>query len=136
MPHPTIWDPLRKKEVSLTPEEKVRQWFIGILQHEMKVPVHMMMSEAPLNLGNKKFRADILVFDRKAKPLAIVECKRPEVRLDNSVVEQAIRYNIVLGVSYIILTNGHTTFIFKKGDDGKFAICREIPTYETMVKRD
>mgnify|MGYP004650507059 FL=1 len=24
-----VWDPLRKKAVALTPEEKVRQWFIG-----------------------------------------------------------------------------------------------------------
>lgn len=26
-----IWDPLRKKQVALTPEERVRQWFIGVL---------------------------------------------------------------------------------------------------------
>ena len=26
----TIWDPLRKKDVALTPEERVRQWCIGV----------------------------------------------------------------------------------------------------------
>ena len=50
----TVWDPLRKKEVALTPEEAVRQWFIGVLRDEMLVPVHLMMSEAAINLGNKK----------------------------------------------------------------------------------
>ena len=29
-----VWDPLRKKEVALTPEEKVRQWFIGVLRED------------------------------------------------------------------------------------------------------
>ena len=39
-----VWDPLRKKTVALTPEEKVRQWFIGVLKERMKVPEYMMMS--------------------------------------------------------------------------------------------
>ena len=77
----TIWDPLRKKEVALTPEEHVRQWFIGVLTQQMSVPQHLMMSEAGFKLGDKQFRADILVYDRQAKPLMVVECKRPEVEL-------------------------------------------------------
>ena len=64
-----IWDPLRKKEVLLTPEEKVRQWCISVLIQHCKVPAHMMMSEAGFKLGEKQFRADILVYDRKAQPL-------------------------------------------------------------------
>ena len=59
-----VWDPLRKKEVALTPEERVRQWCIGVLKEQMKVPEHMMMSEAGFKLGEKQFRADILVYDR------------------------------------------------------------------------
>ena len=71
----TIYDPLRKKEVALTPEEKVRQWFVGILSRQLGVPLHMMMSEAGFKLGGKQFRADIIVYDRKASPMAVVECK-------------------------------------------------------------
>ena len=56
-----VWDPLRKKMVALTPEEKVRQWFIGVLRDTLKVPEHMMMSEASLKYGRKRFRTDILV---------------------------------------------------------------------------
>ena len=41
----TIWDPLRRKDVPLTPEERVRQWFIGVMHSDMHVPMHMMMSE-------------------------------------------------------------------------------------------
>ena len=74
----TIFDPLRKKEVALTPEERVRQWFIGVMSGVMGVPRHMMMSEASFRYGGKKYRADIVVWNRDASPLAVVECKRPD----------------------------------------------------------
>lgn len=130
----TIWDPLRKKTVALTPEEKVRQWFIGILKDEMQVPLHMMMSETGLKLGKKTYRADILVYDRTARPLAVVECKRPEVQLDSEVLDQAIRYNMVLDVRYIIITNGCRTFIFgRNGDNASFSPLDHAPTYQEMT---
>lgn len=46
-----VWDPLRKKNVTLTPEERVRQWFISVLRDVMKVPMHMMMSEVGMKYG-------------------------------------------------------------------------------------
>ena len=107
----TVWDPLRKKEVALTPEEGVRQWFIRLLNTSAMVPMHMMMSEASLMFGNKKYRADILVYGRDARPVAIVECKRPETGIGQEVLDQAIRYNMVLDVRYILITNGRHTYI-------------------------
>jgi hypothetical protein len=62
----TVFDPLRRKEVALTPEEQVRQWCIGVLSGDLGVPLHMMMSEVGMKLGGKQFRADILVYDRHA----------------------------------------------------------------------
>lgn len=126
-----IWDPLRKKEVARTPEEVVRQWFIGVLNSNFNVPLHMMMSEAGLKLGDKQFRADILVYDRKMQPLVIVECKRPEVVLTQEVLDQAIRYNMVLDVKYIIITNGTKTYICGK-QDGRYAFMKALPTYNEM----
>lgn len=126
-----IWDPLRKKEVARTPEELVRQWFIGVLNSDLHVPMHMMMSEAGLKLGDKQFRADILVYDRKLQPLVIVECKRPEVELTQEVLDQAIRYNMVLDVRYIIITNGTKTYICGK-QDGMYAFMKTLPIYNEM----
>ena len=34
-----VRDPLRKKDVPLTPEERVRQWFITVLKDTMQVPL-------------------------------------------------------------------------------------------------
>ena len=128
----TIWDPLRKKEVALTPEERVRQWCIGVLRDQMGVPAHLMMSEAGFRLGDKQFRADILVYDRQARPLAVVECKRPEVELTREVLDQAIRYNMVLDVKYMIITNGTRTYICRKGEAG-YVFIDYVPVYEQML---
>ena len=128
----TVWDPLRKKEVALTPEERVRQWFIGVLAGQMQVPMHMMMSEVGFRLAGKQLRADILVYDRSAKPLVVVECKRPEVALTQEVLDQAIRYNIVLEVKYMIITNGTKTFICRRNGD-RFEFINTVPTYTEML---
>lgn len=132
----TIWDPLRKKHVAMTPEEKVRQWFIGRLAEDIKVPLHMMMSEAGFKLGDKLFRADILVYDRQARPVVVVECKRPEVELTKEVLEQAVRYNMVLNVRYIIITNGLRTFICRRDEKGgniQYAPAASLPVYSEMI---
>ncbi|MGP1621303.1 MAG: type I restriction enzyme HsdR N-terminal domain-containing protein [Candidatus Cryptobacteroides sp.] len=136
-----IWDPLRKKTVALTPEEQVRQWFIGVLKEQAGVPEHMMMSEVGMKFGEsigksgtfgKQYRADILVYDRNAKPLLVVECKRPEVTLGQDVLEQALRYNMVLNVKYIAITNGQNTFICERSASG-YRFLDQIPDYEEML---
>lgn len=129
-----IWDPLRRKNVALTPEEQVRQWFIGVLRDSFKVPLHMMGSEVSFEFGNKPYRADIVVFSRSGSPLAVVECKRPEVKIDEKVVRQAMRYNAVLDVKFIFLTNGNNTYLY--GREGEtFVPLSSVPTFEEMLCR-
>ncbi|MBO4447179.1 MAG: type I restriction enzyme HsdR N-terminal domain-containing protein [Bacteroidales bacterium] len=86
-----LLDPLRKKYVPDTPEERVRQWFISVLAETARVPAGLMQSEVGFTYGQKRYRADVVIYDRAAKALAVVECKRPEVALDASVAEQATR---------------------------------------------
>ena len=128
----TIWDPLRRKEVALTPEERVRQWFIGVLSDTMEVPMHMMMSEAGFKFGEKQFRADIIVYDRSARPLIVVECKRPETELTKEVLDQAIRYNMVLQVKLIIITNGTRTIMCQRSGDG-YSFMDKVPKYSNLL---
>ena len=130
----TIWDPLRKKSVALTPEERVRQWFIGFLNTELNIPLHLMMSEASFSFGEKRFRADILIYDRNATPLAVVECKRPEVKIDREVAQQVIRYNMSLNIKYIFITNGKNSFVFaRSADSSVFTPLTSAPSYDEMV---
>lgn len=129
-----IWDPLRRKSVKNTPEEAVRQWFISVLHEGMKVPEHMMGSEVALAHAGKQYRADIVVYGRQARPLMVVECKRPEVALDQEVVDQALRYNNELNVRYITVTNGTKTFIFERRADG-WQFMQKAPLWEEMLGR-
>lgn len=128
----TVWDPLRRKEVAATPEERVRQWFIVQLRDVFGVPEHMMMSEAGLKFGAKRYRADILVYGRDGAPLLVAECKRPETALAPAVLEQAMRYNSVLSVRFLAVTNGKMTYLYRLEGD-RFVPCERIPAYEEML---
>ena len=129
-----IWDPLRKKMVTATPEERVRQWFILQLRDAFGVPEHMMGSEVGFRYGRKPWRADIVVYDRAGAPLLGVECKRPDVALDEKVLRQAMRYNSVLNVRFLVVTNGNLTYLYRL-EGGVFVPCDRIPAYEEMLCR-
>ena len=129
----TIYDPLRRKDVSLTPEERVRQWFIEQLRTAAGGPLHQMMSEVALEYGaGKKWRADIVVYGHGGVPMAVVECKRPDIEISKEVLEQALRYSAVLQVPFLFLTNGHLTYICRKTGDG-YAFLDKAPVYEEML---
>ena len=132
-----IWDPLRRKEVALTPEEEVRQWFISFMNTRMNIPLYKMMSEVSLRYGDgsvrQEFRADIVAYGRNSVPLMVVECKRPDIKIDNAVAEQALRYNMILNVKYIAITNGHSSHLFSRQEDGHYRPEQAIPVYEEMV---
>lgn len=108
----TVFDPLRKKDVPLTPEEGVRQAFIEYLHGTGGIPLVRMSSEWPFAYNGKRYRADIVVFDRNLRPDILVECKAPSVAIDRTVIEQAIRYARHLKPRIVALTNGKTTYGF------------------------
>ena len=128
-----VWDPLRRKEVALTPEERVRQWFITVLRDELGVPPYEMMSEATLSYGGKAWRADIVVYRRNMTPAMVVECKRPDVELTREVLEQALRYNLVLDVNWIVITNGKKTLVFAR-DLISFIRMDHLPDYGEICR--
>ena len=77
-----------------------------------------------------------MVYDRQARPLLVVECKRPEVELTGEVLDQAIRYNMVLDVKYMVITNGTRTCAFVRtceGDDIRFVPLKDVPVYNDMI---
>ena len=137
-----IWDPLRRKNVARTPEEGVRQWFIRILNEQLHIPLHKMMSEVGMRFGEdvgglagekrKTYRADIVAYGRQGEALLIVECKRPETELTREVLEQALRYNLVLDVRYLAVTNGTQTF-FCRREGERFVFLDKAPLWEEMI---
>jgi hypothetical protein len=113
-----IFDPLRKKWVVLTPEEWVRQNFIQFILEIKKYPLSLIAVEKEIKLGELKKRFDILVYNSKHEPWLIVECKAMDVLLDEKVLQQALRYNLSVPVSFIIITNGNYTMGWQRGETG------------------
>ena len=103
---PTVFDPIRRRWLVLTPEEWVRQHVLNHLVHDLGCPVSLIGVETPLTLNGLSKRADIVVHDRDGQPVLLVECKAPEVALGQAVFEQAARYNLVFKVRYLMVTNG------------------------------
>ena len=126
----TVFDPLRKKSVALTPEEEVRQFFIGWLSRERNWPLALMASEYVLKFNGRSYRCDIVAFNRQLQPQIIVECKGPGVKLGQQVVDQVITYNKILNVPYIVITNGGTTYICSLNKEtGKYEYVADLPHY-------
>ncbi len=105
-----VWDPLRRKWLALTPEEWVRQHVLNHLVHDLGCPASLISLEHTIALNGLSKRADIVVHDRAAKPLLLVECKAPNMKVDQAVFEQAARYNLVFRVRFLMVTNGLTHY--------------------------
>ncbi|MBR3724108.1 MAG: type I restriction enzyme HsdR N-terminal domain-containing protein [Bacteroidales bacterium] len=104
--HREIFDIVRQRYVALTPEEWVRQHFILYLHEELNYPLELIQVEGAITLNGMTRRCDIVVYDNEVKPFIIVECKKETVALTQKVWDQACRYNLVLQVPYLCLTNG------------------------------
>lgn len=100
------FDPIRRQWVALLPEEWVRQHFINFLVHDRGCPASLIAVERTLTLNGLSKRADIVVHAADGRPVALVECKAPGVRITQAVFEQAARYNSVFRVRWLIVTNG------------------------------
>ena len=120
-----IWDSLRRKWLLLTPEEWVRQHTIAWLIGSKGVPALRISQEYPVNINGQHQRADIVVIDDLAKPYLLVECKAPEIEIDNEVVMQAMRYNTIVQAQYILLTNGKKLYCFEYAN-GKYRAVKEF----------
>ena len=109
-----IFDPLRKKWLLLTPEEWVRQNFVQYLVQVKNYPADLIAQEKVLQLGELKKRFDILVYDKQHRPWMMIECKAPEVKLNEGVLQQLLRYHISIPVGFLLITNGETSYGWEK----------------------
>lgn len=101
-----VFDPQRRKYVTLTPEEWVRQHFVHYLISEKKYPASLIANEAGIKLNSLTRRCDTVVYNTRLEPVMIVEYKEPRVKITRAVFEQVVQYNSVLKVRFIVVTNG------------------------------
>ncbi len=108
-----IFDEMRKRWITLTPEEWVRQNFLQYLVHVKKYPASLIAIEKEIKLGELNKRFDIVVYDKLLKPWMIIECKEMNVELNQQVLDQVLRYNITMQVPYLVISNGSHCMAFQ-----------------------
>lgn len=128
-----IFDIIRKKFVALTPEEWVRQNFIRFLTVEKKYPGSLLSVEKEIRVNKLAKRFDIAVFDTSAKPVMIIECKAPEVKISQDVFDQVARYNMFFKVKHLVVTNGNETYCCRIDfESGQYHFLDGLPDYNFL----
>jgi hypothetical protein len=109
-----IFDAIRKTWLVLTEEEWVRQNMVAYFIQSLRYPKESIALEKEILVNGLKKRFDVLVFNRQHQPWMLVECKAPQVSLNENVLQQALRYHLTVPVQWLVITNGPATLAWKK----------------------
>lgn len=125
-----IFDVVRKKFVLLTPEEWVRQQVLLFLHQIKKYPLSLINVEKKMILNGTIKRYDLVIFKPNGNLFLLVECKAPDVEINQHTFDQIARYNLLLKSDYLMVTNGfnhyYCTMDYQKN---KYHFLQEIPDY-------
>ena len=103
-----IFDMLRKRYVALTPEEWVRQHFVHYLTDYKGYPKGLLANEIQLDLNGT-------------------------IEITQTVFDQITRYNMVLKVDYLIVSNGLNHYCCHIDYNTKtYLFLPEIPHYSEL----
>ena len=128
-----IFDPLRQKYVALTPEEWVRQHFVHFLTDFKGYPKGLLANEIQLDLNGTKKRCDTVLFNKDLSARMIVEYKAPNIEITQAVFDQITRYNMVLKVEYLIVSNGMRHYCCKIDyNTMQYTFLPDIPSYTEL----
>lgn len=131
--HVSVWDQVRQRYVAFTPEESVRQHFVDYMIHTLGYPATHLMNEVTVDLNGLSRRCDTVAYDRNLVPKVIVEYKAPTVTITRTVFEQISRYNLVLKVDYLIVTNGMKHYCVKMDyEKGDYKFVTALPDYSII----
>ena len=126
----------RHRWVRLTPEEWVRQQLLHRLVEQLGYPTSLIAVEAAFQMPNgKNFRADAVVYDRQTEPLMLIECKAETVPLTQKTLDQALTYNRLLNVPYLLLNNGPQTIFVTLLSNGTNTISQRCAGYADLLRR-
>ena len=126
-----VFDPLRKRYCTLTPEEEVRQKALYLLVEHLGVPSGLLAVEYSIKVNGLDKRCDAVVFGRDGNPLMIVECKAASVKLTQNTLDQAVRYYSALQSKYLMLYNGQECYCFKT-ENGTLEALDHLPLYSEL----
>lgn len=124
-----VWDFLRQRWVTLTPEEWVRQHFTHWMVEQLGYPAARLGNEIALEQNGMRRRCDSIFYDGEGKPAIIIEYKAPHIALTGKVLDQACRYNMELHVPMLIISNGVQHIAVRIKKDGTREFLDAVPEY-------
>lgn len=128
-----IFDPIRHRYVALTPEEWVRQHFVNFLIVHKGYPRELMANEVPITLNGTRKRCDTVLYKRDLTARMIMEYKAPDVAITQAVFNQIMRYNMVLRVEYLVISNGIQHYCCQMDYiKNRYLFLRDIPDYKQI----
>ena len=126
----SIFDDIRKKFVILQPEEWVRQHCVQFLMIEKKYPKSLINVEKEITINELKKRYDIVIFNPDGSIHLIVECKAPNIAINQDVFNQIARYNLSLQATFLMVTNGINHYYCQMDfDNERYNFLKDIPSY-------
>ena len=112
-----IFDLIRKKYVQLTLEEWVRQNCIRFLIEKKKISRFSIAIEKEIKFNGIKKRFDIVSYSNEGKINLLVECKAPNIEINQKTFDQILIYNKILKSKYLMVTNGINHYYCKVNDE-------------------
>lgn len=126
----SIFDVIRKRFVILQPEEWVRQHCVHYLIENKGYPKSLINVEKELTVNKLRKRYDIVVFNSDGSIYLIVECKSPNITINQSTFDQIAQYNLSLNASYLMITNGLNHYYCQMDfKEEKYQFLKDIPKY-------
>jgi len=131
-----IFDEVRKKFVVIQPEEWVRQHCLHFILKEKKYPISLVSIEKQLLVHGQKKRYDIVVYNKDGSVHCIVECKAPNIEINQEAFDQIAQYNISLNTTYMMITNGVNHYYCTMHKPSKtYRFLESLPEYSQQHKR-
>lgn len=126
----SIFDSIRKKFILLTPEEWVRQHVVEFLLTEKKYPKSLINVEKIVKVNEMNKRYDAVVFNSDGSIFLLIECKAPEITIDQKTFDQIARYNLSLNAQYLMVTNGLNHYFCQMDfENEKYRFLKELPEF-------
>lgn len=128
-----VYDRIRKDYFCLTPEEFVRQIFVEWLINHLGYPQSLLANEIGIHLNGTLKRCDTVLFSPEGEPIMIIEYKAPNIKLDQEVFNQIVRYNMALKARYLVVCNGYSNYICRVDyKDNKIEMLACMPEYKEL----
>lgn len=122
-----IFCPIRRKWYQHSPEEEARQRFIIFLIEKKCYTRLNLKLEHRFSGNGSYYKADIIILNG-SEIVGVVECKKNEISLNQSVFDQVNTYNAILKAEWVVVTNGlaYTVRRYDK-QTGKLLMTEDLP---------